>query len=55
MVIGKEGRSNNFNFRNRKVSSKQNKIVFNSRYAVVPGNTGGVLEKITNLMHKFTK
>lgn len=53
MVIGREGRNNNFNFRNQKVSFKQNKIVLNSRYTLGLGKTlGSVLEK-KNLMQNF--
>jgi len=46
MVIGREGRNMNFNFRNLKVSFKKSKIVFNGRYTLGPGNiVGSVLEK----------
>lgn len=59
MVIGREGRNKNFNFRNHKVSFKQKKAVWNSRYTLGPGNTvGGVSGKKknkTNLMHNFAE
>lgn len=41
MVIGREGRNKNFNFRDQKVSFKQNKIALNNRYTLGPGSTVG--------------
>lgn len=46
----------NFSFRNQKLSFKQNKIIFNSKNTLGPGNTvGGLLGGAENLMRNFAE